>query len=901
MNLKHKSVNPTPAAPDVLKNLQRRVGIQLGALLVTTIIIVGLAAFVYGMAAQPKIWWPLGVGISLIMGLALWLVSRILKLNLSPPMAEQSGTSDKDGASYQLGQIDNPADDGHDHPVEAQTLPAKSEEIVNLNLTEPTLEELRRHFCQQAQTDFEGVAVHQKINILAANQMLAELFGYSPTELTGMTLLDLVTPESRSTVLRNTVIKYERPYLVVGQRRDGSTLPIELLSLAITYQDQVVRLLGLRAAHTQEQANILWQLQQAKEALESKVKAGGTDLKDTNERLKVELHERQRAEAELLQRYRELTILQAAGLAITSSLDLRYVLDTVAQEMVKLLNVESCAISEFNRDDDTVVKVAEYHASQGWWDSNLPANPHHLADYPVIRAVLEEQVVEQMTIQQTYLDPAELAFMQQHQLKTLLLMPMVFQRHVVGLVELADSRVERAFSHQEIAMAKLLANQAASAIENARLYQKAQQEIVERKQAEAALAEERALLAQRVRERTAELSKANAELARVARLKDEFLAAMSHELRTPLHAILGSAEILREKIFGDLNEKQLKYAQNVEEGGRHLLELINDILDLSKIEAGKMELELMPTSVRSVSEASVRLVKQLAHKKQLQLTYTIDDGITSLLADERRLKQILVNLLSNAIKFTPEGGQIGLEVKKDLAQEAVHFTVWDTGIGIAPEDLARLFQPFVQLDSKLARQYYGTGLGLSLVSRMTEMHGGGISVESEVGRGSRFTVSLPWARPTETSPPAAELDELVPAGVGQAGAKQPLILLADDNEDNINLVVDYLAQQSYQIIIARNGQEAIALAQEERPDLILMDVQMPGMDGLEATRRLRAETAFATTPIIVVTALAMPGDRERCLASGANEYLSKPLNLRGLVRTIETELNHYRVERGYSL
>lgn len=309
----------------------------------------------------------------------------------------------------------------------------------------------------------------------------------------------------------------------------------------------------------------------------------------------------------------------------------------------------------------------------------------------------------------------------------------------------------------------------------------------------------------------------------------------------------------------------------------------------------------MPTSVRSVSEASVRLVKQLAHKKQLQLTYTIDDGITSLLADERRLKQILVNLLSNAIKFTPEGGQIGLEVKKDLAQEAVHFTVWDTGIGIAPEDLARLFQPFVQLDSKLARQYYGTGLGLSLVSRMTEMHGGGISVESEVGRGSRFTVSLPWARPTETSPPAAELDELVPAGVGQAGAKQPLILLADDNEDNINLVVDYLAQQSYQIIIARNGQEAIALAQEERPDLILMDVQMPGMDGLEATRRLRAETAFATTPIIVVTALAMPGDRERCLASGANEYLSKPLNLRGLVRTIETELNHYRVERGYSL
>lgn len=652
-------------------------------------------------------------------------------------------------------------------------------------------------------------------------------------------------------------------------------------------------------AEPQEIIDTVRQLQQSKEALESKIEAGSANLKDANERLRLELHERRRAEAELQQRNRELTILQDAGLAITSSLDLRYVLDTVAQEMVRLLNVESCAISEFNRADDTVVKAAEYHASQGWWDPDSSRDLYHLADYPVTRMVLEEQVVEQTTIQQTYLDPAELTLMQRRQLKTLMLVPMVFQRHVVGLVELKDSRVERTFNHEEISLAKLLANQAASAIENARLYQKAQQEIVERKQAEAALVEERALLAQRVRERTAELSKVNAELARAARLKDEFLAAMSHELRTPLHAILGSAEILRENIYGDLNEKQLKYTRNIEEGGRHLLELINDILDLSKIEAGKMELDLRPISVSSVSEASVRLVKQLAHKKQLQLTLTSDDGITNLLADERRLKQMLVNLLSNAIKFTPEGGQIGLEVKADPDQQAVHFIVWDTGIGIAPEDLDRLFQPFVQLDSTLSRQYYGTGLGLSLVSRMTEMHGGGVSVVSEVGRGSRFTVSLPWDAEAKTDTLVTEFDDLLPVGGGQTGAKQPLILLADDNEENINLLVDYLAKESYQIIIARNGQEVIALAQEEKPDLILMDIQMPGMDGLEATRRLRADAVFAATPIIIVTALAMPGDRERCLASGANEYLSKPLNLRRLVRIIETQLNHYRVERGH--
>ena len=213
---------------------------------------------------------------------------------------------------------------------------------------------------------------------------------------------------------------------------------------------------------------------------------------------------------------------------------------------------------------------------------------------------------------------------------------------------------------------------------NAQLHQ----ENIERKQAEADLEEERALLAQRVKERTAELSKANAELARAARLKDEFLAAMSHELRTPLNAILGSAEILRDEIFGSLNDKQLKYSRNIDESGHHLLELINDILDLSKIEAGKMELDLGSVSVKSTCEASLRLVKQLAHKKQLQLSLKIEDSVTTLMDDERRLKQILVNLLSNAIKFTPEGGQIGLDVQGHGDQQLVQFIVWDTGIGV---------------------------------------------------------------------------------------------------------------------------------------------------------------------------------------------------------------------------
>ncbi len=438
-------------------------------------------------------------------------------------------------------------------------------------------------------------------------------------------------------------------------------------------------------------------------------------------------------------------------------------------------------------------------------------------------------------------------------------------------------------------------------------------DITERKRAEAALEEERASLARRVAERTAELSAANAELARAARLKDEFLASMSHELRTPLNAILGLSEALQEEVYGPLSEKQFKSLHRIEESGRHLLALINDILDVSKVEAGKLELEIGPVSVESVCRASLGLIKQTAHKKQLKVSSTFDSQVTTIQADERRLKQILVNLLSNAVKFTPEGGTIGLEVVGDAENEAVHLTVWDTGIGISQEDLPRLFQPFVQLDSSLSRQHAGTGLGLALVHRMAEMHRGSVSMESQKGEGSRFTVSLPWRESVKDSRdkgPKLQDEGLSVTNLRsltfQPSDLQPLILLAEDNEDNINTLLDYLQVKGYRVIVARNGHEAIERAREKRPDVILMDIQMPGMDGLEATRRIRADadastglsTGLAVVPIIALTALAMPGDRERCLEAGANEYLSKPVSLRGLVKAIETQLNRNLTGKG---
>ncbi len=411
------------------------------------------------------------------------------------------------------------------------------------------------------------------------------------------------------------------------------------------------------------------------------------------------------------------------------------------------------------------------------------------------------------------------------------------------------------------------------------------QDITDRKQAEIALRQSRD-----------ELSAANAALAKAVRLKDEFLASMSHELRTPLTGILNLSEALQEQIYGPLTEKQFKSLRTIEESGRHLLELINDILDFSRIEAGQLDLQLENCAVVDICRSSLQLIGGMAHKKHQQVSFVINSPTLELYADARRLKQMLFNLLGNAVKFTPTGGNIGLQVEGDSEAGVVRFSVWDTGIGIAAEDIDKLFRPFTQLDSRLSRQYSGTGLGLSLVQRMADLHGGSVAVESKPGRGSRFTIILPWNLPTaaelprhpETAP-ARSLSEPATAASGQT---QPLILLADDN-DTINAIyADYLQQRNYRVAMARNGAEALQAVHTLRPAVILLDIQMPGMDGLEVTRRLRADsdTVVAATPIIALTALVMPGDRERCLAAGTNDYLSKPVNFPQLLAAIEQQL-----------
>lgn len=379
---------------------------------------------------------------------------------------------------------------------------------------------------------------------------------------------------------------------------------------------------------------------------------------------------------------------------------------------------------------------------------------------------------------------------------------------------------------------------------------------------------------------------AKSEIEHALRIKNEFLGNMSHELRTPLNSILGISESLEEQIVGALNEKQLKYVGIVRESGRHLLELINDILDLTKIEAGRMDLDIHPIAVEKLCQASLRMVKELAQKKSLNVTYILNENVRIVSGDERRLKQCLVNLLSNAVKFTPPGGRIGLEVSGNAETNEVEFTVWDQGIGIAQKDIQYLFKPFVQLDTGLAREYQGTGLGLALVAQMVNLHSGNVRVESEAGSGSRFIISLPWP-PDEQTPKAKNTDKLLLTKHGSDKKYTSRILLVEDTDVVIQLISEYLRYRGHEVILAHNGLEAVRLATQERPDLIIMDVMMPIMDGFEATQMIRKDESLQAIPIIALTALAMAGDSERCLAAGMNDYLSKPVQMKDLADMIE--------------
>jgi signal transduction histidine kinase/CheY-like chemotaxis protein len=414
-----------------------------------------------------------------------------------------------------------------------------------------------------------------------------------------------------------------------------------------------------------------------------------------------------------------------------------------------------------------------------------------------------------------------------------------------------------------------------------------------------ALAQSKATLESRVRERTSELEAARRELEdksrraeEADRLKSAFIANMSHEIRTPLNSVLALSVLLRDGTAGPLSPDQRDYLEVIERNGHNLLRLLNDILDLSRIEAGHLEMDTqdvdMAAHVREIGAA----LAPLALAKGLDLTLKIPEQLPLVRCDIDRVRQILTNLVGNAIKFTDAGTvQVGVEIRP----ATVAFQVTDTGIGIPETQLDRIFHEFVQVDQTLARRQGGTGLGLAIARRLARLMGGEVSVTSIAGKGSRFTLTLPravGAAPERPPPARAGLrPESRPLGSDGHGSRlgdrgRALVLIVEDNEDNLFTLRQILAPLSPEIATANNGRQAIAQCRRQLPDLVIMDMQLPGMSGLQATGAIRALPGGERVPIIALTAQAMKGDRERILAAGCNEYLAKPVEpseLRALV------------------
>jgi signal transduction histidine kinase/DNA-binding response OmpR family regulator/HAMP domain-containing protein len=361
------------------------------------------------------------------------------------------------------------------------------------------------------------------------------------------------------------------------------------------------------------------------------------------------------------------------------------------------------------------------------------------------------------------------------------------------------------------------------------------------------------------------------------RAKSTFLASMSHELRTPLNAIIGFSELLESHTFGGLNDRQQRYVANVLTSGRHLLQLINDILDLSKVEAGHMELALSEFDVALALRDAWTIVGTLADRKQLTLDVQADEGIPMLAADQSKFKQILYNLLSNAIKFTPDGGRIRVTARLAADLEVnggkwIEIAVADTGIGLRPEDQERIFGTFEQVDSAYGREQQGTGLGLALTRRFVEMHGGRIWVESQLGKGSVFRFVLPLAAqglgPDTTPGVSGEaLDEVRGSG--------PLVLVVEDDRQAGHLLAHHLVEAGYRVARASTGEQAVQLARELRPDGITLDILLPDQDGLSVLARLKSLPETRAIPVVVVSISA---DQELGFSLGAVDWLVKPAN-----------------------
>jgi len=488
---------------------------------------------------------------------------------------------------------------------------------------------------------------------------------------------------------------------------------------------------------------------------------------------------------------------------------------------------------------------------------------------------------------------------------TIISTPIIFKDALLGVILTCHTRNA---TPELMDFIKRVTDQIAVAINNANAYTEIQE------------------MAAELKSERDKLEVTSLELAAASRTKSEFLANMSHELRTPLNSIIGFSEILHDGVFGPVNEKQAKYVNNVLVSGKHLLQLINDILDLSKVEAGKMELDCKDFSVHGAINEVRTLTTSIAAKKRIVLDVSVDESLTKIYADEGKFKQILYNLLSNAIKFTPEHGSIMVHARQNL--DMAEISVTDSGIGISGENQKKLFQPFTQADASTSREYGGTGLGLSLVRKFSELLGGTVWVESEPGKGSTFTFTIPIDGSAEAKAPedTGELEACTGTGSGQgaksevkvvaeakmpenmvevpavaktvtaeeiaaiempaiiepegASGNEPLILVVEDDENSSEVLTVTLTGAGYRVIPACNGTEALAFAKKLDPFAITLDIMLPGIDGWDVLKYLNYDPETSNIPVIVISML---DETEVGFSLGVVDYFVKPVEKNTLI------------------
>lgn len=418
--------------------------------------------------------------------------------------------------------------------------------------------------------------------------------------------------------------------------------------------------------------------------------------------------------------------------------------------------------------------------------------------------------------------------------------PLKIGNRVIGAFDVQSTKVN-AFNDDDIRVLQILADQIAVALENARLYDELRQ------------------TAERLRE--------------IDQLKSEFLANMSHELRTPLNSIIGFSRVIIKGIDGPINDLQEQDLSAIHASGQHLLNMINDILDLSKIEAGKMEMAIEEIDLEELITSAMSTARGLVKDKPIQLDVQLPEGLPKINADPTKIRQVIINLLSNAAKFTDEGSIIiqGNLENDEYARQYLLISVKDTGIGIAPDDQEKLFEPFSQVDSSTTRKSGGTGLGLSISRALIEMHDGKIGVESEPGHGSRFYFTLPIPSPDTTS-----MFDFDPK------PNQKLILAIDDNPQVINLYTRYLTEHGFQVVPATDSKTAVAQAQELQPYAISLDLMMPGLDGWEVLKDLKENPTTKDIPVVICSILE---EQLKAMEMGASDYLTKPILEDDMVHT----------------